>query len=77
MLEESDRAWDKVATRSYAFHALRDECVHLRVLSLQQVGAWGGRELPGTGSCLVAARRMRAIWPQMLCSWFPCCARIG
>ncbi|KAL4440115.1 hypothetical protein ABPG75_003116 [Micractinium tetrahymenae] len=37
MLEESDRAWDKVATRSYAFHALRDECAHLRVLSLQQV----------------------------------------
>lgn len=42
MLEESDRAWDKVATRSYAFHALRDECAHLRVLSLQQVGGRAG-----------------------------------
>lgn len=55
MLEESDRAWDKVATRSYAFHALRDECVHLRVLSLQQVGAWGGRELQRVWAGLVLA----------------------
>jgi secreted Zn-dependent insulinase-like peptidase len=37
MQEESDRAWDKISTRSYAFHSLRDECTHLRVLSLQQV----------------------------------------
>jgi hypothetical protein len=38
LLEESDRAWDKISSRTYAFHALRDECTHLRVLSLQQVG---------------------------------------
>ena len=39
MLEESDRAWDKIGSRSYAFHALRDECTHLRLrlISLQQV----------------------------------------
>ncbi|EFN52789.1 hypothetical protein CHLNCDRAFT_138430 [Chlorella variabilis] len=37
MMEESDRAWDKIASRSYAFHSLRDECTHLRVLTLQQV----------------------------------------
>ena len=37
MLEESDRAWDKIASRSYAFNALRDECTHLRMVSLQQV----------------------------------------
>ena len=48
MLEESDRAWDKISSRSYAFHALRDECTHLRVLSLQQVG-WAGAPRRGTG----------------------------
>lgn len=47
MLEESDRAWDKIACRSYAFHALRDECTHLRLISLQQVGG-GGVEQQGT-----------------------------
>jgi hypothetical protein len=38
MMEESDRAWDKISARSYAFNALRDECAHLRALTLDQVG---------------------------------------
>lgn len=37
MAEESDRAWDKVASRSYAFASLPEECAALRALTLTQV----------------------------------------
>lgn len=60
MLEESDRAWDKIACRSYAFHALRDECTHLRAITLQQVrraGGWLGCEKRGGGArCALHAK---------------------
>lgn len=52
MLEESDRAWDKIGSRSYAFHALRDECAHLRLISLQQVRLGGGRWRDGGSAFL-------------------------
>lgn len=63
MLEESDRAWDKVAARSYAFHSLRDECAHLRLLTLQQVGA---RRRALRGLCCGPGGAWRA-WASRLC----------
>lgn len=72
MLEESDRAWDKIGSRSYAFHALRDECAHLRLISLQQVGCgmdMGCRmDCAGMGcSCRDQCARLRLSLLQQVC----------